>query len=644
MKNNFHIFRSYKRLKIQNSFIFVDTEAHSNKITNKKSILSFRLCCSIFWNKEFDKTIKKTYYTPSDFWNDVENWFNKRFNQAILYAHNTQFDFKILNGFTELLSRGWSLASQYIKNTTFILVWKKGNYTLHIWDTMNYVPHKLKEIGKSVGFPKLDVDFNTTNDSELETYCKRDTEIIYQFIRKLLEFLETNDLSRLKATAGSLSLNVFRHNFYDSENKNERICIHDWKQAIKLERKSYKGGITDLFRYGTYKHLFKLDINSMYPAIMKDKQLPNRLICYRNDDNHSQKELRLIYNNFKGKYLFIMDITIKISKENAYILHNFRDIGFDKSVFAHGEYRLTICQPEVKFIEQYGKIKYIHQLTIYETSAIFRGFVDFFYKKRLEYKKSGNLVNEQFCKLLLNTQYGKWGQRTTEYKQITPKDDFYKDNRELIYLMLENKKERIINDNWKNAIISLGSIVSQCELYLVNGKLYYLKQTQANSKDTFVAIASFITSYSRMLLIKYLKIAKRSNVFYADTDSLFVNQEGYYNLKANKCIHKTKLGKLKVEGTDGIATFYSPKFYDFNELRKCKGVKKDSVILLENKQKVIYQIESWQKFKTDLRKGYKPEQLITITTKEVSKLYTKGKVDESGYIHPFSITEIQALV
>lgn len=540
MKTNFHIFRSYKRLNIQNSFIFVDTEAHSNKIDNKHSILSFRMCCSVFWNREFDKTIKKTYYNPSNFWNDVENWFNNRFKQAILFAHNTQFDFKMLNGFTELLSRGWSLTSQYIKNTTFILVWKKGNYTLHIWDTMNYVPQKLELIGESVGFPKLHVDFDIVDDSELKIYCKRDTEIIYQFIRKLLEFLETNNLSRLKATAGSLSLNVFRHNFYDSDNKKERICIHDWKQAIKLERKSYKGGITDLFRYGTYKHLYKLDINSMYPAIMRDKKLPNKLICYRNDYNHTQKELRLIYNKFKEKYLFIMDITIRISKENAYILNNFRDIGFDKSVFAHGQYRLSLCQPEVKFIEQYGTIKHIHQLTIYQTSDIFRGFVDFFYKKRLEYKKSGNMVNEQFCKLLLNTQYGKWGQRAIEYKRITIKDDFYKNNKDLIFLMLENKKESIQNDNWKDAIISLGSIVSLCELFLVNGKLYYLKSTTANSKDSFVAIASFITSYSRMLLIKYIKISKRENVYYFDTDSLFVSQEGYNNLKANACIHKRK--------------------------------------------------------------------------------------------------------
>ena len=112
-----------------------------------------------------------------------------------------------------------------------------------------------------------------------------------------------------------------------------------------------------------------------------------------------------------------------------------------------------------------------------------------------------------------------------------------------------------------DGICYLGTLNSQYELYIVNKKLYLLEQTENNTEQAFVAISSFITSYSRMLLIKYLKQAKRENVYYMDTDSLITNKEGYTNL-INE-IDTYQLGKLKLEGV-GSCQVYAPKFYDFD--------------------------------------------------------------------------------
>ena len=283
---------------MQHHFVFVDTESYNNKISKEQEILTFKLGCAIFWNKQNNDVISRTYRNVSKFWDNVEAFFNENSKDVILFAHNTQFDFKMLNGFEELLNRDWILTSQYVKNKTFILIFqkekeineKKITYTLHLWDTMNYVSKSLEKIGKSIGFPKLQVNFDTVSNKDLKIYCQRDTEIIFQFIKKLVNFLEINDLSRLKATSSSLSFNAFKHKFYEpiEDDDESWIWIHNWKRAIKLERESYRGGITDCFKVGKSKEkLRKLDINSMYPSLMKEKLLPYRIIANYHELNES---------------------------------------------------------------------------------------------------------------------------------------------------------------------------------------------------------------------------------------------------------------------------------------------------------------------------------------------------------------------
>jgi len=464
----------------------------------------------------------------------------------------------------------------------------------------------------------------------------RDTEIIYQFIRKLVDFLETNDLSRLKATAASLSFNSFRHRFYNPENM--KIIIHNWKRTIKLERESYRGGITDVFKIGeSQEELIKLDINSMYPTTMKNRKLPVKLLGWFHESKHTNDKLLQIYQMSKDNgYGIIIKATIELSKENAYVLNKFKG----KSLFVFGRFEISLCTPEIEFVEKYGEIICIHEISVYKTERIFEEFVDFFYGKRIIAKENKNKIDDKFCKLMLNSQYGKWGQREIEYILLDKDSKFLRWYKDIIALKIIHIKEKNPDFTFDNQMAYLGNIDSEGELYVVNHKLYLLKHTSENAYDSFVAIASFITSYSRMMLIDYILIAERENVYYCDTDSLVVNEIGYNNLLGNKCISKNELGLLKIED-EGIGSFYSPKFYDFNSERKCKGIKKDSLLLLENEFKTVHRVENWQRWKTDLANGYTNEQIIKYSKKESNKIYTKGKVDKNNNVIPFEINEIE---
>ena len=652
MKNHFHEFRQVKKVKMQSNFVFVDTEA--NFIEKKNfDLLTFKLGCAIFWNRNENQLFSKTYLNRNTFWNDLEKRFSKEYKELILFAHNTKFDIKMLDGYSQLIKRGWLLDRHYVRNKTFIITFKKKinsklTYTLRLWDTTNYVSESLESLGESVGYPKLKVDFKRATLQELITYCKRDTEILYQFIKSFIELLEQYDLSNLRATIGSISYNIFRHKFYFPNTENNKIYIHNWTQAIKLERESYKGGITDCFKIGEYQDVKKTDINSMYGSIMKNLSVPVKLLYCSHETAQNQDKLFDMYDFAKeNDYGVIMKCTIELPENNAYILNKFND----KSMFAYGRFEVAVCSPELKFIEKYGKILAIHRISIYRMKNIFKEFVEFFYDLRLYYKKRNNEINDEMCKLIVNTQYGKWAQREIEYETIDRDTSVFKEFEDIIKLMVIQKQD-IIREN---EIVYLGAIMNEGELYVIDKKLIFIKQTQKNSFNSFVAIASFITSQARMMLVNYLKIAERENVYYCDTDSLFINEKGYQNLFLNGCIDDITLGKLKIEGI-GKANFYSPKFYDFTHQkdvgifevflkeRKCKGIKKGSVLINENGEQAIYEIEMWQNFKSDLKAGILDEQIITLMKKVSNKKYDKGKVNDLGVVIPFNASELENMI
>ncbi|MFX0069878.1 MAG: DNA polymerase [Candidatus Hermodarchaeota archaeon] len=647
---------------MQENFIFFDTESNIEQVNKKTKNLTFKLGTSIIWNRIENKVKRFVFYDISKFWNEVDKGFDVNKKQYILFAHNVHFDMKMVDGFNQLSKRGWELINHYVRNRTYILLFKKNDYLLHIWDTSNYFikGFSVADIGEVLGYPKLKVNFDKCSIKELEIYCMRDTEILYKFIEKMIDFLTINDLSRIKATASSLSFNAFRHKFYNPE-KN-RIWIHDFKRAILLERMSYRGGITDVFRLGKHKDITKLDINSHYPKPMKEMKLPTKLLFYShesdkkligfNDDDdvsitdltdknykNISKKLMRIYNLYKKDYGIITRATIFIPKKYAYLLYDF---GLGKTSFAWGKFEIVLCSPELEFVERYGKIIKIHEINIYEVRNVFKEFVEFFYDLKEKYTREGNKIFANLAKLFLNGFYGKWGQKEYISERLDETHDYLIKNQDLILDIVEEKLDLINN----SSLVYLGSINSK-ELYVIDRKLYLAYQTDNNSKDSFVAISSFITSKARMNLVDFILVAKRKNVCYVDTDSLFINKKGLKILQEGNYIDDYELGKLKIEGF-GEAEFFNPKFYDFYDYdskeyeRKCKGIKKkNSKLIYEDKNIVKYEVEQWDKFKTDYKKGNFTNQLINIVPKVMSKKYDKGKILNDGFIEPFHISEIR---
>jgi hypothetical protein len=600
-RNKYHILRQNHKLNMQDNFIFFDTETSIIKKDNTE-IQNLKLGWALHSNNGgykwlyFDKAIK--------FWDFVEE---NTCGNLIIYAHNVDFDFKIVDGYREMLiKRRWNLRNIYVKGCVFMMSLERNGQTIHIWDTMNYFPQSLEKIGAALGIPKMSIDFNKCSHEELSLYCKNDVYIIYELIKKLISFLSVHDLSRLRPTAGSIAFNCFKHKFYTDD---VPIHIHAHPGAIALERRSYRGGITDCFYIGkTMEKLYKLDINSMYPFIMKKYESPIKLIHY--DRFPKKVELKKLMQ----KYHVIIDADIDLPMDSAYILTTQKCSGMPKSVFLHGCFRVALSTPEIEYVLKHGKILNVREIAVYEKRNIFSDYVDFFYNKRVEYKdnKSFNM----FCKLMLNTLYGKFGQKQTdltEYRKGAPYDI---------------AKYHIVEADNEYILIHLGNTILQ------------QKNNDSNSFDGFVAVSSLITAYARMYLIDLIRLCGRDNLYYCDTDSMIVNENGFKRLKT--LIDPVKLGFLKLEETSVESEFIRPKFYSFNGVSKCKGVKKGASIISDSADEMVIEQKQFMRFKTALKEREVARQIVKSIRKRISKSYDKGLV-MGGRVVPFSIDELNAL-
>jgi hypothetical protein len=230
--------------------------------------------------------------------------------------------------------------------------------------------------------------------------------------------------------------------------------------------------------------------------------------------------------------------------------------------------------------------------------------------------------------------YGKWGQYEEQWEKLCLTEKQYETHK----IGLESA---LLNYQFNSSIYYLGAFDELGELYYINKVIMQKKRLKQNMFDAFVAIAAFITSYARVLLMSYREIAGLNECYYCDTDSLFLSERGFNQLKRANLIDNLELGKLKIEGR-GLAIFYNPKFfdfYDFQEISKLKrtmkGINQEKAIkTAENQESVTYNIQSWERLKTILKKQHTNIQIINYTDKTLSKHYSKGKVNQKGWTIP----------
>ncbi|GAJ11499.1 unnamed protein product, partial [marine sediment metagenome] len=246
-----------------------------------------------------------------------------------------------------------------------------------------------------IDLSKLDVDFGTVSDEQLKTYCRRDVEIIKTVMLQYIDFIESHDLGKFSLTRAAQSFAAYRHRFMDT-----KINIHTDQDIIDLEQNAYIGARCECFRFGIQEAgpFLSLDINSMYPYVMKMFRYPCRLINYRkNVPLDLAKDILL-------KFACVADVHLETDVPVYAVKHE------QRVSFPVGSFRTFLCTGGLQEAMTRGHLKKIYRMSVYQKDDLFTQYVDFFYNLRSESKQENNPVYVRMLKLFLNSLYGKFAQ------------------------------------------------------------------------------------------------------------------------------------------------------------------------------------------------------------------------------------------
>jgi hypothetical protein len=590
MSKNSPTARLLKKNKLTRSpqyFCFVDTETLLEKVKDNKTVHNFRLGVAYFVRFRKDgkrnQLVVLRFGSIDEFWVKVDTFLRGK-NTLHIIAHNALFDMTVLKFRSSLTAIGFDCCFLFDQSLTFISKWRNEDRRIMILDNSNWFKGKLSKWGEKLELPKMVMPEFTESDEVWYDYCERDTKILYRLQLWWIEFLKDN--------VASASFNAYRHRFMPYP-----IYIPKKTRETYLARMSYKGGRTECFYSGklTDGPYYKLDINSMYPYTMKINEYPTSVEGYMGDCSLSDVVKALKHHCVIGKF--------RIKCNEAYFPIKIND----KTCYPIGEFDCYLSTPEIVLCRERGWLLDCYEFCWYRKRSIFTEFVDFFYDERMKHKEQGNELASFLFKTLLNSLYGKFGQR-----------------------------------GFNDAIIGSaepGTFHNSTFFNRVTGEKGYYRQIGRNiirsSKngegyDAFCAIASHVTAHARMYLGGLLSKVGRDNLYYCDTDSIITNVSGYTNLSS--FMDNDRIGALKVEGKADTLEIVSPKHYGFGKQWAVKGVSQNS----ERTKDGGYIQEIWPGV-SKILDGDKEQYFNYTIVKHLVAKVSSGVIGNDGRVRPFNI-------
>lgn len=404
------------------------------------------------------------------------------------YAHNGgRSDFNFI--LEEAQKRGYIIESIRTNNRILKVAIFSNNRVFKFIDSVALLPATLSSLCKAfkVKHQKLEIDYeNIEDDPRLEQYLMSDCIGLYEVMQTFMGIFKDWKVP-LRDTLSQQAMLTFRSML--------KYPIPSHKKIEGFIRNSYYGGRTEVFKRTNEETVYYFDFNSLYPYVMYKYPMPvgkYKKVKYPDSENIGFAEAVV---NIPNRLIPLLPYRT------------------NKLVFPIGKIRGFYDTAELKKAEEIGyKVSY-KRVYEFEKDFIFRDYVDKFYKIK---KETNDKTMYMISKLLLNSLYGKFGQRR-ETKKI------------------------IFNPS------------------KIDGLIPYKEEFGMYEKDTFSfanhilpAIASHVTSMARLELFNQFENAGFGNVFYCDTDSIVTNK---------KLPTSDKLGDLKREYTIKKGYFIAPKFY-----------------------------------------------------------------------------------
>jgi len=618
-----HIMKELTKASYPTNLLFFDTETkpRRKKGDGKDEYHTFWFGWAYGFRREGcnrTRTHDRLFVSINEFWECVLSRLDAS-RPLYVFAHNLGFDLTIVDFWERCESIPIQIDLPVIDDPPTFFVTTINKCKVYFVDTFNFWRESLESLGKSVNMIKGKMPSRKAPMKDWYAYCQQDVLILAKAVESLTDFLQIHELGSFKLSTPSIAMGTFKYRFMPKDS----IYVHDNAKVLEMERSSYHGGMVHCFYIGKIRDcVYKLDVNSLYPSVMLGPMPVKMVGHFKNITVKRMKELL-------KDHIGCADVFID-SKERTYPYYD-----GNRLLECRGRYRNILCGPELLNAVRKGDITRCNHLAIYEAREVFGEYVRYFYTLRQRYKGEGNHVGDKLAKILMNSLYGKFGQRSNDWIDLTL--DTLRD----IYAEAKLDMPAKYCPGSSMPALPYGSskwfpegLDKSITIRNVGGKMQ-VKVDAGEHWESCPIIASYITSMARSRLKGLINAAGSRNVYYVDTDSLFCNRTGYDRLTRANEIDPGKLGKLKLEGTSTDTTIRCPKDYDFDGHIIIKGIRKDAKLITANE----YEQTQFEGIRSVLRRGGEAYIKIGLIRKKLSREYHKGTRGKDGWVEFLTLNQ-----
>jgi hypothetical protein len=448
-----------------------------------------------------------------------------------------------------------------VSDPPIILVFRARQGIIKFVDTLNYFKCSVEKLGLALNLEKLPKPDLAAGEQEWFEYCQRDVEVIERAMCGFIDEWEANDCGHFATTAAGLAWSAFRRTIPP-----KTILIDHGEPHTGLERASYYGGQAEAYYVGKVPEpVTLLDVRSLYPDCMLGHQYPIKFLKMGTEFDTSTVIRKLQF------FCAVASVTVsterdgypkKFAPDNTTAALLARTpagsrwrFHCEKLGFPVGIYHTFLAGPELQRAIERNEVVSINAIAWYQGARIFDEFVNYWFGKRPQHVDAANYAKDLLYKTILNSMSG------------------YFAKHKLRWIDRPDLRAQSRWGEWPVFHVQSGKY-SKCRG--IAGHVQELTE-EGESRDSFAAIAAYITSYGREKMLFLRNVCPPRSVYYQDTDSLIVSSEGLCALDNAHLIGSGELGRLRMVDTLHNLTISGVKDYQSDEIRHIAGVKEKAL-------------------------------------------------------------------
>jgi len=568
-----HYVKRNHATRVPRAYVYLDTEAH-NAEHGRRAVQTFRCGVAAFDAKRQDgdgwrdrQWCKAS--DPRELW----GWITARCRakaRTVLVCHNLAYDVRISRAFDLLPALGWSFKMGRLDAKQAWLVWHRDGRTLFMVDSLSWVPHPLERLGELCELPKLPLPAWADDDEAWFARCERDVLILADVWRRLMAWVESEDLGNWKPSGAGQSWAALRHRFMRHD-----LLVHEDDDARAAERAAAHTGRCEVWRHGRLSPgpFTEWDFETAYCQIGAECAVPaqymGEIVGRRRDLLTRPTEQRA----------YLADVTVRTDVPTVPVRTD------DGIVWPVGTFTTTLWNNEVGLAIDNGADVQITRAWVYRTFPVMGDFCRWILHELHPATGHPDPIVRAALKHWSRAAIGRTAAQWPRWERwgTSPEVD-----------------------------VRLSTVIDYCDTsrweLLQLGRELWRKVGTDENPDAMVSVMSWIMAEARVRLWRAMQTAGMDHVCYVDTDSLFVDAAGDEALRA------ARIPGLRVKGVYGQLECWAPRQIVPAGKLRASGVPKRNVRVGER----VFEADVWSGLASSLRKGAAHEVEIDTRTFRLS--------------------------